>query len=121
MVERCLPVSVRKKFASRAFDDQKYLDQFPILEPRTLIYPHPGINVGGWNATSRTRSMDNNQLLVMGEQCLLVHMNHYTLRSAFNGKDPLLQPVVIQYLDALAAYDLCKKKKTLCPPLGLIA
>ncbi|MGB1119054.1 MAG: hypothetical protein ACPGYR_01045 [Chitinophagales bacterium] len=101
----------QKSLLRGLFDDQKYLDQFPILEPRTLICPHPGINVGGWNATSRTRSMDNNQLLVLGEQCLLVHMNHYTLRSAFNGKDPLLQPVVIQYLDALAAHGCAKEKK----------
>ncbi|HAB90073.1 MAG TPA: hypothetical protein DCF84_06005 [Bacteroidetes bacterium] len=90
------------------FDDQRYLDQFPIIEPRTLICPHPGINVGGWNATSRKRSINGNQLLVLGEECLLVHMNHYTLQSAFNGKDPLLQPLAEQYLDALNAHHFSK-------------
>ena len=93
---------------------KKYLDQFPILEPRTLICPHPGINVGGWNATS-TRSMNNNQLFV-AEQCLLVHMNHYTLRSAFNGKDPPFQPVVIQYLEGLLPMIVQKKKRLYVRP-----
>lgn len=92
------------------FDDQKYLDLVPILEPRTRILEHEGCNVADWNREVCQRIMTDEGLLINGKYPIIfIHFNNTTLRSIQAGEDPLLKPFFDRYTEWLRIYkpDLC--------------
>jgi lipopolysaccharide biosynthesis glycosyltransferase len=46
---KCCAYRCEKNYMRGLFDDQKYLDMFPVIEPTTKILDHQGCNLAGWN------------------------------------------------------------------------
>jgi len=87
------------------FDDQKYLDLVPIIEPLTKVLTHKGCNLAGWNIDTCERTLSNNEVLIEGKyQVVFIHLNDYTIRMIVEGKDPLLESYWQQYLSTLQSF-----------------
>lgn len=86
------------------FDDQKYLDLFPIIEPKTIILQHQGCNVEDWNKDIclRTIHADTGEVLINGKwPVVFIHFNNTTMQSQLKGEDPLLVDYFEEYLSLL--------------------
>ncbi|MFT6167299.1 MAG: hypothetical protein ACJAV5_000175 [Vicingaceae bacterium] len=46
---KCCLYNIKKSYSRGLFDDQKYLDLFPILFEKVKILKQPGSNLAGWN------------------------------------------------------------------------
>jgi len=89
-----------KNYWRGLFDDQKYLDLFPILEPKTKILHHKGCNVAAWNEDVCVRTYQNGQHLINNaEPLIFYHFNHYSLQK-LNEKDVLFT----EYIEVLKKY-----------------
>ena len=82
------------------FDDQKYLDLVPIIEPKTKVLEHLGCNVAEWNAVLCKRTFENGQHYINGEFPLIFyHFNPHSLQNLNEG-----DPVLTNYVKALQKY-----------------
>jgi hypothetical protein len=89
-----------KNYWRGLFDDQKYLDLLPIIDPKCSIVRHLGCNVAAWNKDYFKTSCKDMEFLVNEKTPLIFyHFNNYSLAS-FEKNDPIL----IAYLDALEPY-----------------
>jgi hypothetical protein len=89
------------------FDDQKYLDLIPIMEPNALILQHPGCNIAEWNREVCKRSLDplNGNVLINGNwPVVFIHFNRSTVQSFFKGEDALLKGHFEAYLSLIQKY-----------------
>lgn len=93
-----------KNFWHGLYDDQKYLDLFPIIEPSAKILEHKGCNVAGWNIENCPRSIIEKQTLAGGFPIVFIHFNHFTIRLILEGNDELLKPFWQQYFNCLKGY-----------------
>jgi hypothetical protein len=101
----CCSYNVKQCARRGLFDDQKYLDLFPILFDKVEVLKHRGCNVGAWNLwTSRRSQMDGHIYLADIYPLVFVHYNIFTIRSIAEGKDPLLAPLLKQYEQDLQRY-----------------
>lgn len=88
------------------FDDQKYLDLVPIIEPKTKVLTHKGCNLAGWNIATCKRTLLNNEVIVDEKNpVVFIHFNAFTIRMIVEGKDPLLHTHWQQYIAYLQAFD----------------
>ncbi len=103
----CCAYNVKQSGWRGLFDDQKYLDLFPILFENVHILKHAGCNVAGWNKKLSARSVDTNGALLLNERWPLVfiHFNVFTFRAIERGWDPLLLPHLRTYLDYLHRFN----------------
>lgn len=87
------------------FDDQKYLDLVPVIEPKTKVLTHKGCNLAGWNIDTCERTLSNNEVLIDGKyQVVFIHFNEYTIRMIAEDKDPLLKNHWQEYLSSLQSF-----------------
>lgn len=98
----CCLYRCEKNILRGLFDDQKYLDLFPIIEPNTLILSHKGCNVAEWNIEICARQLKNNKVLINGEwDIIFIHFNKTTVQSFIKNHDILLKPYFEKYIDIL--------------------
>jgi hypothetical protein len=84
------------------FDDQKYLDLMPILEPSAHVVRHQGCNVAGWNRDLCQRQMIGNELRINGKYpVVFIHFNQFTFREILQGRDVLLTGFCKTYFSTL--------------------
>jgi hypothetical protein len=85
--------NIKKSYRRGLFDDQKYLDLFPILFENVKILKHKGCNVAGWNIETSPRSLDpENKVILEGKWPLIfIHFNYYTIQTITQKKDPELE------------------------------
>lgn len=114
---QCCAYTVQKSAWRGLFDDQKYLDLMPVLFERTHIVRDRGCNVAGWNINTLTRTFaDDGSVLICGEWPLrFVHFNPYTLRAIGREWDPVLKPLMHDYVEELKevdpAYDVANETR----------
>jgi len=89
------------------FDDQKYLDLVPIIEPMTLVLQHKGCNLAEWNRDVCIRSYDNESQRVLINNkwpVVFIHFNITTLKCFHNNEDILLKPFYDTYKNWLLKF-----------------
>lgn len=70
-----------KNYFRGLFDDQKYLDLFPIIEENTHIVKHKGCNVAAWNNEISIPTTVNGKILIDNTFSLIFyHFNDYSLQ-----------------------------------------
>lgn len=98
----CCKYNVKQAAHRGLFDDQKYLDLFPILFDRVEILKHRGCNVAAWNVETSPRSLKDGHVYLNDEFPLIfTHYNIFTIRCILDGTDGLLAPWMKQYEKAL--------------------
>lgn len=90
----CCLYEMRKSYWRGLFDDQKYLDLFPILFEGVNVLKNRGCNFAGWN--------DHIQLDI--SRITFVHFNNYTIKE-FSLSSHLYNSLFLQYLNALSKYN----------------
>lgn len=86
------------------YDDQRYLDMAPLLDPKTCIVRHLGCNVGSWNLHQNKRVNVGGEVKINGQfPIVFVHFNHETIKHITNGNDGLLRPYLAAYEKDVAA------------------
>lgn len=105
-----------KSYWRGLFDDQKYLDLFPILENRTKVLTHLGCNVAAWNEACCRVSLQEN-LFVVNEHIPLIfyHFNGFSLQQ-LEVDGALLQ----HYFNALKTYNSRLELKNLIPSPSML-
>lgn len=89
-----------KNYWRGLFDDQKYLDLFPIIEPETKIIRHKGCNVAAWNQDTIVRTYQNGRHLINNSFSLIFyHFNNYSLKF-LSEEDPIFK----EYIAVLEKY-----------------
>ena len=79
------------------YDDQKYLDAFPVLFEKTKIIRHRGCGVGA-NMEETKRMMVNGKVLINGEYpVIFVHFDNVLVQGILKGYDEHLLPYLNQY------------------------
>ena len=102
--EACL-YRCERNFSRGLFDDQKYLDLFPIIEPTTKILQHQGCNVAYWNIDICKRLKINEKVLINAQYPIVfIHFANLTMRHILKGKDALLMPYFEEYAAVLRKY-----------------
>lgn len=104
------------------FDDQKYLDLVPVIEPTALIVRHKGCNVAGWNAEAvcRREIVDHRVLIAGKFEIVFIHFNDDTIREIVAGWDHILFNYYRTYIETMKRYhgDLKKKEMYFDRPLS---
>lgn len=116
----CLYRCERNSFRG-IFDDQKYLDLIPIIEPTALILRHKGCNVAGWNTEICKREIVDHRVLINGKyEIVFIHFNENTVRVIIEGPDSILFNYYRTYIEALKHYRHTLKKDEIYSewPLG---
>ncbi len=99
------------------FDDQKYLDLIPIIDPLAHIVQHKGCNVAEWNRTLCKRSMVDGQVIINGQfPVVFVHFNSTTIREIMDQNDPLLIPLFEQYMNRIRKFNPSISKEAMYVP-----
>lgn len=89
----CCLYRCEKSYMRGLFDDQKYLDLFPIIEPTTKILDHQGCNLAGWNIGICKRTKQGERVLINEKwPVVFVHFNPMSIKFFLEDKDPLLKP-----------------------------
>jgi hypothetical protein len=79
------------------YDDQKYLDAFPVLFEKTKIVRHRGCGVGA-NMEETKRMMVNGKVLINGQYpVIFVHFDNVLVQGILKGYDEHLLPYLNQY------------------------
>lgn len=65
----CTLYEMKRSYSRGLFDDQKYLDLFPVLFEGVKILKHRGCNLAGWNDYNK---LEENKVI-------FIHFNSYTL------------------------------------------
>lgn len=79
-----------KNYWRGLFDDQKYLDLIPNIQPETKVLNHPGCNTAEWNKEICKREYINNKHVVNKDYSLVFyHFNNYSLVN-LSSNDPIL-------------------------------
>ncbi len=113
----CCLYRCERNFWRGLFDDQKYLDLFPIIEPQTKVLQHKGCNVAGWNIEVCRREKVDGEVLINGvEPIIFIHFNAFSIRMIFDGNDPLLEPYWEKYLELLRKHKPDLEEKDLYRP-----
>lgn len=98
----CCAYRCEKNSFRGLFDDQKYLDLIPVINPDAHIVRHQGCNVAGWNKDVCKRSVSNEKVMINQVFPLVfVHFNDSTIRDIVLGEDPLLHSNYLEYLSML--------------------
>lgn len=102
----CCKYNVKKAPGRGLFDDQKYLDLFPILFDRVEILKHRGCNVAAWNIRESKRSVENGEIMLnASDKLVFIHYNIFTIKSIVDGEDPILAEPLTNYELHLQKYN----------------
>ncbi|MEX0813974.1 MAG: hypothetical protein WD048_17280 [Chitinophagales bacterium] len=103
----CCLYRCQKNYMRGLFDDQKYLDLIPIIEPKTKVLEHKGCNLAGWNLDICRRGEHNGKVLINGQwPVVFIHFNPTTLQCFYEDKDPHLMPCFNSYSEMLKKYNV---------------
>lgn len=84
------------------YDDQKYLDMMPVVEPSTGSLTNKGCNITNMSFEVCRRTMVDGRLKINGTyEPVFIHFIWDTINNIRNGNDPLLQPYLEEYMAAL--------------------
>ena len=99
----CCIYRCEKSWFRGLFDDQKYLDLMPIVDPNTKVLQHQGCNVAGWNVDVCKRTIDESGTVTINNKwpIVFVHFNGFSIRAILNGDDAMLKPHLDEYVDLL--------------------
>lgn len=101
---QCCLYRCEKNYWRGLYDDQKYLDQFPIKDERVKILTHKGCNVASWNTELCPRHESDGQVLIDGKfPIIFIHFNHYTL-TQIPYNDQKLLPYFQDYIARIKSY-----------------
>jgi hypothetical protein len=90
--------SMGKHPAAGIYDDQRYLDLFPLLFDNVKILSHKGCNLGAENYEACKRIWIGNTLLIGGKYpVVFVHFYKPLIEQILKGYDPLLVPYFNEY------------------------
>ena len=89
----CCLYEMRRSFWRGLFDDQKYLDLFPVLFDKVKIVKNRGCNFAGWN----------DQNMVTEKGIVFIHFNHHTLSRFQISSSPYFN-FFTQYLRTIEKY-----------------
>lgn len=88
-----------KNYRHGLFDDQKYLDMMPVIEPKTRVIHHLGCNIAYWNIKKAIRYNEENELkLPDGNKPVYIHFADCTIAAILSDEDPLLLPILNEYI-----------------------
>ena len=90
----CTIYEIKKAYWRGLFDDQKYLDLFPVLFDGVKIIKHRGCNFAGWNSNS------NIDLI----QIVFIHFNSFTMNK-FKNVDSKYHLLFTQYVERLKVFN----------------
>lgn len=93
--ESCLHACERDN-SRGLYDDQAYLNLFPILSPKSKIIRHRGCNVAEWNRFENIRSLTSEGALMINGTYPLVFI-HFSNLGYLVEHDPLLVPYLERY------------------------
>lgn len=82
------------------YDDQRYLDLFPLICPDYKVISHRGCNVAEWNRFENKRSLTEQGKLILNGIDPLVFI-HFSNLGYLIEYDPLLIPYLVDYEDRL--------------------
>lgn len=104
---KCCLYRCEKNYMRGLFDDQKYLDLIPIIEPTTKILDHQGCNIAGWNIGVCMRELNKEgEVLINGKwPVVFIHFNAFTIKLFVEGKDPLLMSNFELYSELIQKYN----------------
>ncbi len=95
-----------RNFYYALFDDQKYLDIFPVLEPKTRVLDHKGCNVAGWNIDNCPRTKSNGEVMIDNRwQIIFMHYANETFYNLQQAKDNLLKAHFEKYIVTLKRFN----------------
>jgi hypothetical protein len=78
--QACL-YNIKQAYWRGLFDDQKYLDLLPIIDPKAGILHHRGCNVAAWNCTNILVQKDSNGHVSINQDPLIfIHFASMSLR-----------------------------------------
>lgn len=113
--EACL-YRCEKNYLRGLFDDQKYLDLIPIIEPQTKVIHHKGCNTAGWNSKyTDIRLINQNYFIHDSTPLIFYHFNNFSLLHV----DPNHE-FVSEYIDNLKKYQLSISYDELCTQTSII-
>lgn len=93
---------VTKSYIQGMFDDQKYLDMMPVVEPSTKVIAHQGCNVAYWNIKEAKRKNTSGEVKINGKYpVVFIHYADCTIAAILRGEDPELKPLLDDYLAVL--------------------
>lgn len=91
-----------KNMNNGMYDDQSYLNVFPVLFKNVEVLQHKGCNVANWNFDVCARRYHNGEVVINNnEPIIFVHMTFDTMKGVFNGEDPMLKGHLQIYSDAI--------------------
>ncbi len=94
-----------KSYIQGMFDDQKYLDMMPVIEPKTKVVSHMGCNVAYWNIKEVKRENVDGKILIEGKYPLVfVHYADCTIAAILRDEDPILKAQLHDYIAVLEKY-----------------
>tara|TARA_B100000497_G_C7686665_1_gene416340 strand:- start:1749 stop:2645 length:897 start_codon:yes stop_codon:yes gene_type:complete len=89
-----------KSYWRGLFDDQKYLDLIPNIQPGTKVLNHPGCNTAEWNKEICKREYINNKHVINKDYSLVFyHFSNYSLTNLSSN-----DPVLTEYKSALGKH-----------------
>lgn len=119
----CCYYNVKKSYWRGLFDDQKYLDLFPILFDDVKIIKNRGCNLAGWNYKNyHVQRNANNEVIIENNYSLIfIHFGELSLLE-FSDSKSVFYNEYTKYLEALRkhnhSFDLKRnvfKKETILP------
>jgi hypothetical protein len=98
----CCLYRCEKNLFRGMFDDQKYLDLIPVIEPMAHIVRHKGCNIAGWNVDVCRREIVDHRVLIDGRyEIVFMHFNENTVREILSGPDAILFNYYRVYVESL--------------------
>lgn len=97
---KCCLYACEKNPARGLWDDQRYLDMFPVLFEKVKILEHKGCDVAYWNRHDCVRTQVNSEVLINDKwPIIFIHVTELFVKTI--EKDPLLIPYLDQYHEVL--------------------
>jgi hypothetical protein len=84
--------------------DQKYLDLVPLYFDNVGIIKHKGCNVAAWNLNYLRRTIEDNKVLIEGEEIIFIHFSPITIKWIESGLDIHLTEHLAEYNDTLTKW-----------------
>ena len=80
------------------YDDQRYLDIFPVYFEDTKIIRHRGCTIGAWHYEECKRELVNGTVMINGTYPIIfIHFEDMLISQILKGHDPLLLPYLEEY------------------------
>lgn len=98
------------------YDDQKYLDLFPLIDPSTTWLKHPGCNLENINSSTQKRELIDGKIKINKTyDPVFIHFTKDTITNIENGNDALLQHYLKEYSEELVKAGYSSRQITSIP------